>query len=225
MQYTPLTIDLKHSQYPIYFHHSREMLTSQVAKLRKSGRAIFALTISMSWLPKNYLSVADLRFGMFDTPIWRANKVDRALPKGPQLAACAKLIALFAFGGGVIGDLTGFVAASYLRGVDFYQIPTSLLAMVDSSVGGKTGINLPEGKNLSVLFGNLKPSTLIGHYSIPCTHVDLLQVWRKSSNTASWATIYSSKSWNYSTSCIPIVRNWFPSFVAVVKLKRKLCRG
>jgi len=55
---------------------------------------------------------------------------------------------IFAFGGGVTGDLSGFAAASYLRGVDFYQIPTTLLAMVDSSVGGKTGINLDSGKNL-----------------------------------------------------------------------------
>jgi 3-dehydroquinate synthase len=55
---------------------------------------------------------------------------------------------VIAFGGGVIGDLTGFAAASLRRGVGFVQIPTSLLAQVDSSVGGKTGINAPQGKNL-----------------------------------------------------------------------------
>jgi len=55
---------------------------------------------------------------------------------------------LVALGGGVTGDLTGFAAATWLRGTDFVQIPTSLLAMVDSSVGGKTAIDLPEGKNL-----------------------------------------------------------------------------
>ena len=56
--------------------------------------------------------------------------------------------AIIALGGGVVGDLAGFVAATYLRGVPFIQIPTTLLAMVDSSVGGKTAIDLPSGKNL-----------------------------------------------------------------------------
>ncbi|MGE4488470.1 MAG: 3-dehydroquinate synthase [Kiritimatiellales bacterium] len=55
---------------------------------------------------------------------------------------------MVALGGGVIGDLTGYAAASWLRGIRFVQVPTTLLAMVDSSVGGKTGINIPAGKNL-----------------------------------------------------------------------------
>jgi 3-dehydroquinate synthase len=60
--------------------------------------------------------------------------------------------AVFAIGGGVVGDLAGFAAAAYLRGIDYYQVPTTLLSMVDSSVGGKTGINLQAGKNLAGAF-------------------------------------------------------------------------
>lgn len=61
---------------------------------------------------------------------------------------CSRDVTLVALGGGVIGDMTGFAAASFMRGVNFIQIPTTLLSQVDSSVGGKTGINHPKGKNM-----------------------------------------------------------------------------
>jgi 3-dehydroquinate synthase len=72
---------------------------------------------------------------------------------------------VIALGGGVPGDIAGFAAATYMRGIDYIQVPTSLLAMVDSSVGGKTGIDLPHGKNLVGAFWQPKlvvidPSTL-----------------------------------------------------------------
>lgn len=85
------------------------------------------------------------------------------LPDGEQFKTLAAVAALYdqfldahldrraavlALGGGVVGDMAGFAAATYLRGVAFVQIPTSLLSMVDASVGGKTGVDLPQGKNL-----------------------------------------------------------------------------
>ena len=63
-------------------------------------------------------------------------------------ARCDRKTTLIALGGGVVGDISGFAAASYQRGINFIQVPTTLLSMVDSSVGGKTGVNHPLGKNM-----------------------------------------------------------------------------
>lgn len=71
---------------------------------------------------------------------------------------------LVALGGGVTGDMTGFAAATWLRGVDFVQIPTSLLAQVDSSVGGKTGVDIPQGKNLVGAFR--QPARVLADLSV-----------------------------------------------------------
>ena len=87
---------------------------------------------------------------------------------------------VIAFGGGVVGDLAGFVAATYLRGVPLIQVPTSLLAMVDSSVGGKTGINLPAGKNLVGAF--LQPALVI-------VDPDFLRTLAPRQQRAGWAEV------------------------------------
>lgn len=61
---------------------------------------------------------------------------------------CTKDTIIIALGGGIVGDMVGYVAATYMRGINFVQVPTSLLSMVDSSIGGKTAIDIPAGKNL-----------------------------------------------------------------------------
>ncbi len=97
------------------------------------------------------LRAADLTAEMLSFPAGEASKTIETVA---WLASAAARLGLdrramiIALGGGVTGDLAGFLASAYLRGVDFVQVPTSLLAQVDSSVGGKTGVDLPEGKNL-----------------------------------------------------------------------------
>ena len=97
--------------------------------LQAEGKQVIEIILPDGEEHKNWSSLMQV----FDSLL--ANKADRK---------CT----LIALGGGVIGDLTGYAAASYMRGVDFIQVPTTLLSQVDSSVGGKTGINHPLGKNM-----------------------------------------------------------------------------
>jgi 3-dehydroquinate synthase len=97
------------------------------------------------------LSAVGCRVGREVIPARESSKSGRRLFKLYEAALANGMMRddfMVALGGGVVGDLTGYAAATYMRGIRFVQIPTSLLAMVDSSVGGKTGINLPQGKNL-----------------------------------------------------------------------------
>jgi 3-dehydroquinate synthase len=107
----------------------RHYLPTLQASLEAAGVASRAIVLPAGEQTKDFAHLADLASRLL------AERIERR----------SLLIAL---GGGVIGDLTGFAASVLLRGIDFVQIPTTLLAQVDSSVGGKTGINTPEGKNL-----------------------------------------------------------------------------
>jgi 3-dehydroquinate synthase len=83
--------------------------------------------------------------------------------------------ALIAVGGGVTGDVTGFVASVYMRGIPYFQVPTSLLAQVDSSIGGKTGVDLPEGKNLLGTFQQAKQTYIDSRFLSTLPDVELRQ--------------------------------------------------
>lgn len=97
------------------------------------------------------LTGAGLPVEVFDFPSGEWNKTREqwgAITDRLLTAGFGRDSAVLAFGGGVAGDLAGFVAATYLRGIPFVQVPTTLMAMIDSSIGGKTGVDAPAGKNL-----------------------------------------------------------------------------
>ncbi len=151
-----LTVDLGERSYPISSSVYPELFLNQLKELIKSGRRVVVVT------DDNLIKAQSLFFEQIigDVPTF-------VIPAGEQSKSLECLSTVYSFfarealdrksaviaiGGGVVGDLVGFAAASFLRGIDFFQVPTTLLAMVDSSVGGKTGINLPEGKNLAGAF-------------------------------------------------------------------------
>ncbi len=124
-------------------------------KNRKAGRYIIITDDNVARLHGgNFLALLKnigLTADLIDFPAGEASKnigtvldiSDKLLKLGADRATC-----LIALGGGVVGDMTGFIASVYMRGVTYVQIPTSLVAQVDSAIGGKTAIDLPSGKNL-----------------------------------------------------------------------------
>ncbi len=148
-----LTVNLGPRSYPIQFGTDLTgEVRAQVAALATEGRRVAVITDAN--VVRAQGGGLGAMFGGSPTLALAAGEETKSLAGLGQaldfLAAqrLGRNDVLFAVGGGVIGDLGGFAAASYLRGLAFYQVPTTLLAMVDSSVGGKTGINLKAGKNL-----------------------------------------------------------------------------
>jgi len=148
-----IEVALGERRYPIKI--GRGML-ADAAAWRGAIRGHHVLVVSNETIAPLYLDV--VASGL-DGLIWRSlvlpdgemhKTLDSAAHVLDALAAfgASRDACVIALGGGVIGDLAGFAAACWMRGIDFVQMPTTLLAMVDSSVGGKTGVNLPAGKNL-----------------------------------------------------------------------------
>ena len=148
-----LEVDLGDRSYPIYIGAG---ILSSDNLVKQHVQGISTVTVSNT-------TVAPLYLDKIHSLISDFNNTDIILPDGEQYKTaetlgliytqmleshCDRKTTLLALGGGVVGDVAGFAAASYQRGINFIQIPTTLLAMVDSSVGGKTGVNHPLGKNM-----------------------------------------------------------------------------
>lgn len=148
-----LTVNLGDRSYPIHFGTDvAPQVRAAVEALASEGRKVGVVTDRN--LARSQGGALQAMFGGQPTLVLEPGEETKSLA---HLGGVWDFLAehridrggaLFAAGGGVVGDLAGFAAASYLRGIAFLQVPTTLLAMVDSSVGGKTGINLKAGKNL-----------------------------------------------------------------------------
>ena len=149
-----IQVDLGVRSYPIVIGRNLMSCGEHFARFLQDKKILIVTNETVAPL---YLEKLELQLSSFDCvePV--------ILPDGEQYKTLAQMDSIFtsllqqnsgrdtvliALGGGVIGDMTGFAAASYQRGIDFIQIPTTLLAQVDSSVGGKTAVNHPLGKNM-----------------------------------------------------------------------------
>lgn len=150
---TELIVELGERSYPIYIGagllHNTELLPRHI--LGSSALIVTNETVAPLYLAPVAAALTEIRHDVVILPdgeqyktLETANRIFDALIERRH----DRQTTLIALGGGVIGDITGFAAACYQRGVNFVQIPTTLLAQVDSSVGGKTGVNHPGGKNM-----------------------------------------------------------------------------
>ena len=150
-----ITVYLGRRSYPILVSDSYRALPERLDRLRLPRHG---WVVSHPRLLRRYgpallepLRRAGWTLGTITVPESERSKslamAERVIARLSREAAM-RVPVLFAFGGGVVGDLTGFVAASFRRGVPYVQVPTTLLAQVDSAIGGKVGVDLPQGKNL-----------------------------------------------------------------------------
>ena len=149
-----LNIDLGHHHYPI---HIGQGIMSDAALIRPHIHGAQVVVISNEVVAPLYLDQLRATLGedyLVESIILPDGEQTKSLQQAQSIFTkmlelpCDRGVTVIALGGGVVGDLSGFCAACYQRGVNFIQLPTTLLSQVDSSVGGKTGVNHPMGKNM-----------------------------------------------------------------------------
>lgn len=150
-----LTVGLAERSYPIYIGSGllaqAQLLQSAIPRKRVaivSNTTVAPLYLEQLQSTLQSIGVSSIEIILPDGERYKNADTLNLIYEALLTHRCERSTPLIALGGGVIGDMTGFAAASYLRGVPFIQIPTTLLSQVDSSVGGKTGINHPLGKNM-----------------------------------------------------------------------------
>jgi 3-dehydroquinate synthase len=148
-----LKVDLADRSYPIHIDSGllenrglirRFIKDSEVVVITDTGVAPLYLDKLLSGLSGLSVVCEVLQAGENTKNLDTVSRLFEVMLK----ASCTRSVTVIALGGGVVGDIAGFVAACYQRGVNFLQVPTTLLAQVDSAVGGKTGVNHPLGKNM-----------------------------------------------------------------------------
>ncbi len=148
-----LTVKTASATYPVYV--GRKLFPELAQSLQKSAAGTFILTSPEIWALWGKRLLAAFPKSAQPTVLFlpageRWKRLAEVEKLADQLASSGadRSSILIAFGGGIVGDLGGFLASIYMRGIEYIQVPTTLLAQVDSSVGGKTGVNLAAGKNL-----------------------------------------------------------------------------
>ncbi|MCH2507568.1 MAG: 3-dehydroquinate synthase [Dehalococcoidia bacterium] len=150
------SVNAPSSQYSVYADNGLLNELGSVLKTQGIDGTVYIISDSKVWSSHGEQVVTSLNRNELESRVFtvEAGEATKNLSTTNQLyewlasERCERKSTLLALGGGMIGDLTGFVAATFLRGIPFIQIPTSLSAMVDASIGGKTAVNLSSGKNL-----------------------------------------------------------------------------
>ncbi len=195
-------VELKEKSYPIFIGSDFLMRIGELIEPYVRSRKLFIITddlVSMLYLPMVEESLRKAQYDVYSLTVPQGES-SKSLEQADGLLenilkiGCDRQCAIISLGGGVVGDLAGFCASVLLRGVDFIQIPTTLLSQTDSSVGGKTAVNTTIGKNLIGTFHQPKAVFIDVH---TLKTLDSQQVLAGFAEVAKYGLALNADFWNW----------------------------